>query len=97
MKGNVILKPIISEKSLADAKVGKYTFVVARHASKREIKKAVSELFKVDVEKVYTSVIKTVSSRVTRFGRKVRESSYKKARVKVKKDQKIDIFEEALE
>lgn len=93
---NIILRPIISEKSLADAKVGKYTFVVARHASKREIKKAVSELFKVDVEKVYTSVVKTVSSKLTRFGRKIRESSYKKARVKVKKDQKIDIFEEAL-
>ena len=49
---DVILKPVISEKSMDDAQNKKYTFKVATGANKTEIKAAVEELFGVEVAKV---------------------------------------------
>ena len=53
---DIILKPIISEKSVACIQNKQYTFEVAINANKIEIKKAVEELFKVNVKKVNTLV-----------------------------------------
>lgn len=93
---SIIIKPVISEKSLKEAGMGRYTFLVRISADKRTIRQAVEELFDVKVKKVFTNVVnrsKTVSSR---FGRKTKKLSYKKARVVIGKGQKIDIFEEAV-
>ena len=49
---DVIIKPVISEKSMEDAQVKKYTFKVATDANKTEVKKAVEEIFGVEVAKV---------------------------------------------
>lgn len=95
--GTIIIKPIITEKSMQEAKNGKYTFLVATGATKPVIRKEITDLFGVKVEKVYTSVIKTTTSRQTRFGRKNKELSYKKARVKLVKGAKIDLFDEVVE
>lgn len=51
---DVIIKPIISEKSMDMAANKKYVFRVIRNASKTEIKQAVEEIFKVDVAAVNT-------------------------------------------
>ena len=51
---DVIIRPVISEKSTMDAAEGKYTFVVARTASKPEIRQACEKLFSVKVLKVNT-------------------------------------------
>ena len=51
---DVIIKPIMTEKSYANVANGKYTFEVSIDASKVEIKKAVEELFNVKVKKVNT-------------------------------------------
>jgi large subunit ribosomal protein L23 len=51
---DIILKPIITEHSMADTMLGKYTFVVAKHATKPEIGKACEILFDVKVVKVNT-------------------------------------------
>ena len=51
---DVIIKPIMTEKSYANIANGKYTFEVALNASKVEIKNAVEELFGVKVLKVNT-------------------------------------------
>ncbi|MBE7040307.1 MAG: 50S ribosomal protein L23, partial [Ruminococcaceae bacterium] len=48
---DIIIRPIISEQSMAQIADRKYTFVVAKSANKIEIKKAVEEIFGVNVEK----------------------------------------------
>jgi len=54
---DIILKPIVTEATTENMADRKYTFEVAKSANKIEIKKAVEELFKVEVEKVNTMVI----------------------------------------
>ncbi len=51
---DIILKPIITEQSMEDTMLGKYTFVVAKNATKTEIGKACEMLFDVKVKKVNT-------------------------------------------
>lgn len=52
---DIIVKPVISERSASDAAEGRYTFVVAKDANKVEIRKAVETLFQVKVLKVNTA------------------------------------------
>ncbi|MGA2968098.1 MAG: 50S ribosomal protein L23 [Candidatus Levyibacteriota bacterium] len=90
---NVIIGPIISEKSMNDASKGRYTFKVSLKAGKRDIKKAVEEKFKVNAVKISTV---TVKGRTVRAGAKRNEiirSPFKKAVVTVKEGQKIAIFD----
>ncbi len=91
---DLILKPKFSEKSFEEAKADRYTFVVNRFATKTDIKNAVEKLFGVNVKRVYTAIIKGSKTRSTRYGRRIFDASYKKARVQIEKGQKIDIFEE---
>ena len=92
----IIIKPVISEKSLKEAGMGRYTFLVRFSADKKNIRQAVEELFDVNVKKVFTNVVNRNKTVLGRFGRKTKKLSYKKARVVIGKDQKIDIFEEAI-
>lgn len=54
----IIKRPIITEKSMSMIPQKKYTFEVDRRANKIEIKKAVEQLFGVEVEKVWTMNVK---------------------------------------
>jgi large subunit ribosomal protein L23 len=65
---DVILKPVISEKSMADAESKKYTFKVAVGANKTEVKHAVEEIFGVRITKVN---IMNVKGKKKRMGRSV--------------------------
>ncbi|OGH09048.1 MAG: 50S ribosomal protein L23 [Candidatus Levybacteria bacterium RBG_16_35_6] len=90
---NIILSPIITEKSMTDASHGKFTFKVAMHAHKKGIKKEIEDNFKVNVINVATMVVK---GKIVRTGKKRMETKsqgYKKAIVALKKGQKIDLFE----
>jgi len=51
---DIILKPVITEKSMDGLQAGKYTFKVATDANKIEIKNAVEKIFGVKVAKVNT-------------------------------------------
>lgn len=51
---DIIIRPVITEKSTEDAAVGKYTFVVDRSATKPEIRQACEKLFNVKVLQVNT-------------------------------------------
>lgn len=93
----IIKKPIVSEKSFSDAGKGRYTFVVDRAANKTDIKLAVEKLFNVKVVDVATNIVKGSRMRYTRKGKNVVDLTYKKARVQLAKDQKINIFEEVEE
>ena len=51
---DIIIKPVITEKSSFDAAMGKYTFQVAKDATKTDVRKAVEQLFEVKVVSVNT-------------------------------------------
>ncbi len=87
---DIIIKPVISEKSLADVSEGRYTFVVHVKANKTQIKKAIEEIFKVEVEKVNTV---RVRGKLRRMGRtQGYTASWKKAVVVLKPGQRIKQF-----
>lgn len=88
----VLIRPIISEKSLNQAARGWYTFAVSRRANKPEIKKAVEETFKVKVLAVKTMVVRGKSVRTGKRRTAVKKSDWKKAVVKLPLDQKIELF-----
>lgn len=60
----IILAPVVTEKSSTDMQAGKYTFRVAKKATKVEIKNAVEKLFEVKVLKVNTMTVKGKEKRV---------------------------------
>ncbi len=84
---NVIIKPVISEKSFAGEEVGKYFFHVASTANKIEVKRSVEDMFKVKVLNVNIVNIAGKRKRVGRiFGKR---NDIKKAIVTLKKGEKI--------
>ena len=60
----IILAPVVTEKSSADMQEGKYTFRVAKKATKIDVKNAVEKLFEVKVLKVNTMTVKGKEKRV---------------------------------
>ncbi|MBO6263602.1 MAG: 50S ribosomal protein L23 [Clostridia bacterium] len=95
MEREVILRPVLSEKSYAMIKDKKYTFVVAKDANKTEIKLAVEKKFDVQVDKVNTV---NCHGKLKRMGRSQGYTSdYKKAYVTLKKDSKAIAFFESLQ
>lgn len=88
---NILIKPVITEKSVANTENRFYSFFVSQKANKYQIKKAVKDAYKVEVESVR---IINVKPKAKRRGRHTGQtSSGKKAIVKLAKDQKIDFFE----
>ena len=81
---DIIIKPIISEKSSVGQSEGKYTFKVNKKATKVDIKKAVEKLFGVKVVSVNTAIVK--GGLRNRNGRQYKVADYKKAVVKIATD-----------
>jgi large subunit ribosomal protein L23 len=90
---DIILRPIITEQSMEHVDIKKYVFEVDRGANKIEIKKAVEEIFGVEVEKVTTLNLKGKVKRVGRYPEGNRKA-WKKAIVKLTDSSKtIEFFE----
>ncbi len=89
---DVIIKPVITEKSMDDARERKYTFTVAPSANKTEVKLALEEIFGIEIEKVN---IMNVKGKLKRMGRTVgRTPDSKKAIVTLKENSKeIEFFQ----
>jgi large subunit ribosomal protein L23 len=87
---DVLLKPVISEKSYRLADDGKYTFLVAPGANKTQIRQAVEEIFHVKVTGVNT-VNRPGKRRRTRFGWGTRAAT-KRAIVSLAAGERIDVF-----
>ena len=88
---DIIIRPLITEKSTTLMAEGKYVFEVAKSANKIEIAKAISHIFKVKVASVNTI---NVEGKVKRMGRSVgKRSDYKKAIVKLAAGETIEFFE----
>ena len=88
----IILAPVITEESMMGTAEKKYTFKVAKDATKVDIKKAVETLFGVEVEKVNTM---NVRGQLRRYGRfEGYKASWKKAIVTLTADSKtIEFFD----
>jgi large subunit ribosomal protein L23 len=95
LASQVILRPVISEKSMDATQQHKYTFAVHDDANKLQIKQAVEELFKVTVLGVNVSTTKPKEkSRNRRRGRvQGYTSPWRKAVVTVRATDKIEFFE----
>ena len=90
---DVIIRPIITERSMAGAAEKKYVFEVAPAAGKIEIKKAVEEIFGVKVAKVNTIRMLGKKKRTGSYP-EGRRAAYKKAMVTLTADSKtIEFFE----
>lgn len=89
----VIIKPIISEKSNDfSERLNKYTFLVKRNANKNQIKNCIEKYFNVKVISVNTVVLPGRTKKVGRFVKKSQER--KKAYVALKENQKIELFKD---
>ncbi|MFM8205081.1 MAG: 50S ribosomal protein L23 [Actinomycetales bacterium] len=86
----VLIAPVVSEKSYSMLDENKYTFLVAPSANKTEIKIAVEKIFKVRVLKVNT-MNREGKRKLSRFGNGKR-SDTKRAIVQIAPGERIDIF-----
>ena len=87
----VIIRPVVSEKTYVLAEAGKYTFRVADKAHKTQIRQAIEELFDVKVEAVRTSSVKSKPKRRGQTAGRSRQ--WKKAMVQLREGDSIPIFQ----
>jgi len=90
---DIIIAPVITEKSMAGTVRSQYSFEVRRNATKTQIRHAVEQIFKVDVLKVNTV---NVDGKVKNFSRRGvrtsgKQADWKKAVVTIKAGQKIEL------
>ncbi|MCL2801302.1 MAG: 50S ribosomal protein L23 [Treponema sp.] len=88
---DILIEPVLSEKANQLREEGKYVFKVAQSATKTQIKEAVKRLFNVNPISCTTMVVGGKPKRL-RY-RKGFTSTWKKAIVRLSKDEKIAIFE----
>jgi large subunit ribosomal protein L23 len=86
----VIIHPVVSEKSYVLAAAGRYTFRIHDRAHKTEVRQAVEALFDVHVVEVRTASVKSKPKR--RGASRGRSRSWKKAIVQVRPGETIPIF-----
>ena len=90
---DVIIAPVITEKSMSNAASGRYTFKVAMDTNKPLIKQAIQDKFKVKVVKIMISIVKGKTDRRGVKREEFVKSAWKKATVQLAKDQKIGLFD----
>lgn len=91
---DIIIKPVITEKShryIGEQNV--YTLAVDADANKNQIKQAVEELFSVDVIGMNIIKVKAKTKKAGKARRDIKTAAFKKALVKLKKGQKINLFD----
>lgn len=86
---DIIIAPVITEKTMANRQNNVYTFKVAKDADKTEIKRAVEEAFKVSVVSVNTLNTKSKRRRVGKYAG--RTKTYKKAIVTLASGSSIEM------
>jgi large subunit ribosomal protein L23 len=90
-QNDVIIRPVVSEKSTDMAQANKYVFRVMKDSNKHIIKKAIKEIFNVNPVKINVLKVRGRRKRVRyQYGF---TSSWKKVIVTLGKDEKIELFE----
>lgn len=92
-QNNIIVKPVISEKSMRDADAGKFTFVFAKQARKEGIKKTIEQAFSVHVVSISTSVVKGGRKKNGKQRIEEKVPAWKRAIVTLQKGEKITMFD----
>lgn len=89
---DILIRPVVTEKSVIGTDLGQYTFEVNSRANKLQVKDAVQTAFKVTVLDVHTLLM---PAKVTRRGSReiVRKGKWKKAVVTLKPGDRIQLFE----
>ncbi|MBI5621128.1 50S ribosomal protein L23 [Candidatus Gottesmanbacteria bacterium] len=90
---HTIIKPVISEKSLAAAAKGWYTFAAVLMSRKPEIASAINALYGVTVTSIHTLIMHGKERKAGKRMKRVHRQDWKKAIVKLKSGQKIDAFD----
>lgn len=85
----ILIRPMITEKASLKAEHSVYVFEVTKSANKKEILKAIKEIYKITPVKVTTVTIP--QKRVVVRGKRGKKAGYKKAYVYLKKGEKIEI------
>ena len=94
MKKNIIVvRPIISERSLSDARRGVFTFEVVKNANKDLAASEISKLFNVKVVSITSEIIKGKIKSTGRKKLRVKRPDMKKVRVHLSEGQTIPLFE----
>jgi large subunit ribosomal protein L23 len=89
--GEILLAPVVSEKSYAGLAESRYTFKVHPDAHKTQVRQAVEELFDVQVARV--NIVKVQAKPKRRGAIKGTRPGWKKAIVQLKQGQTIELFE----
>ena len=84
-----ILSPVVTEKSTNLSEQNKIVFKVPDSSNKKNLKKNIEKIFKVNVTKI--NIINKQSRKKITRGRKVKVKGYKKAIITLKKGQTIDL------
>ncbi len=87
---SIVKRPLVTEKSNREIAKGKYSFEVSKAANKIQIRKAIEKIYKVEVKKVTSEVVKGRVKRI-KWDQPGRTPSWKKATVTVKEGQEIKI------
>lgn len=90
---NIILKPVVTEKSMQSKGPAKFTFMVSSSASKQDIKLAFKENYSVNVVSVSTTTIKGKRKRIGARRIETNVTATKKATIMLRKGEKLSIFE----
>ena len=96
LRNTSIVRPVITEKSMREVSLGRYTFEVSKDATKQSIRAAMKELYQVDPMSVQTIHVPGKRRRAGRRRQEVVLASWKKAVIRIKPDQKLDLFEVAV-
>ncbi|HJX47450.1 MAG TPA: 50S ribosomal protein L23 [Gaiellaceae bacterium] len=91
--GEVLIAPVVSEKSYGQIAQNRYTFKVHQDAHKTQVRQAVEELF--DVKVLNVAIIKVQAKPKRRGSIKGIRPGWKKAVVQLKQGDSIEIFEGA--
>ena len=89
---NTILKPLVTEKTFALEATGVYVFEVNMEATKASVAKELKRLFNVDATDVNVSILPGKPKRVIGTRKMIKTEKRKKAVVKLKEGQKIELF-----
>lgn len=88
---DILIRPVVTEKTNADMQEGRYVFVVDKRANRTQIKNAIEEVFKVKVADVNTM---NVLGKFRRMGRYMgKRPDYKKAVITLVEGHRIQLFE----
>jgi large subunit ribosomal protein L23 len=87
----ILRKPLVTEKSMARQQQATYTFIVAIHANKAEVRQAIEKIYNVKVEHVRTVRVKGKLKRMKNMLLEGRRKDWKKAYVTLKEGYRLDI------